>query len=376
MNILCINHEFPPVGGGGATACAHIAAELVRAGHRVTVITCAFGEDPPTDPDGVRVLRVRCRRENPHSASFVEMASFLIAAFRRLPSVLRADGPFDHLLVFFGIPSGPVGWYCKKRWKIPYTVRLGGGDIPGTQDRFTAVYRVIAPFLRAIWRGADHVVANSEGLRLRAAAFYDGAQLAVICNGADVEVSDEPPARPQDDTLRMVSVARIVERKGIQFAVQALPEIVRRTEGRVHYTVVGDGPYRAEVEALAASLGVSGYLTVTGMVDRASVRPLLRESDVYLLPSLWEGMPNAVLEAMAEGLPVIMTSCEGSDELVDQNGMVVDLKGDIPAQIAQAATLLQQDPGLRARMGVSGRAMVLDRFSWARTAQAYVDMMR
>ncbi len=67
--------------------------------------------------------------------------------------------------VFFGIPSGPLGLYLKRKYEIPYVIRFGGGDIPGFQDRFSVIYKLIGPAIKAIWRNSDALVVNSSGLR-------------------------------------------------------------------------------------------------------------------------------------------------------------------------------------------------------------------
>lgn len=373
MNILMINHEFPPVGGGGATACKHLAGGMAQRGHQVTVLTCAFGALPEEEdaPEGYRVRRVPCRRSSADNASFAEMLSFVWAAYRALG---REQGVYDHLLVFFGIPSGPLGWIFARRWKIPYSVRLGGGDVPGTQKRFTYLYPLLAPALRKIWRDAAWVIPNSQGLLEKAQAFSGQARFQVVPNG--MEAAELPEAAPREDgAFRMVTTARILERKGIHHAVRALAALSGETGGKVCYTVVGDGPYRGEVERLAAELGVSACLHITGMLPREAVLQTLCQSDVFVLPSAFEGMSNAVLEAMGAGLPIVMTNCEGSDELVQGNGMVVDLAGDLPGALAKALGRLARDEGLRAQMGAESRRLIRERFSVEGMVEQYLALL-
>ena len=376
MNILCISHEYPPVGGGGATACLNICRQYAKKGHRVVVLTSAYEETPlHENVAGVEIHRVRCKRSSKDHSSFAEMLSFLTAAFGKTPSLMKQTA-FDVCQVFFGIPSGPLGWYIHKRWKVPYVVRLGGGDVPGTQKRFDKIYKLIAPFLKSIWKNARYVVANSEGLCQRAQAFSRQAHFRVIPNGIDPEDFLTLQPQPDADTLRLVTVARIVERKGMQSIVAALPEIIKRTDGHVAYTIIGDGPYRADIERQATELGVSSYMQITGMIDRSLVLDTLCKNDIFLLTSHWEGMPNVVLEAMAAGLPILMTDCEGSAELVHDNGYVLALQGDVVAQIVDAVMKLYHDPALRTRMGNASRQRIMESFTWEKAADAYLALFR
>lgn len=374
MNILCISHEYPPVGGGGATACLNISWQLARMGHRVTILTSSF-EDAPLQEEahGVTVLRARCKRANRDHSSFAEMLHFLFAAYRMLPGIVKR-GAFDVVQVYFGIPSGPLGWFILKRWKIPYVVRLGGGDVPGTQARFEKVYRLVGPFLKHVWGSASFVVANSQGICDRARAFSDGARFAIIPNGINAEDFPRPVQVTSDDVLEVMTTARIVERKGIQHVLRALPELVRETDGNVRYTIIGDGPYRTEIEALARRLNVLQYVRITGMVDRAEVLNILSGASVFVLTSDWEGMPNVVLEAMAMGLPVVMTDCEGSAELIGDNGFVLKRSEDIPPQVAQAVLKLYRAPELARSMGVASRKLATEHFTWKKTAQLYLQL--
>ena len=250
MKILCISHEYPPIGGGGATACKNITRQYVKAGHPTTVITAAF-EDMPIDEQNeeVQIYRLKCKRKNKDHSSFKEMLSFLFAAFIFLPSLMKKTR-FDVVHIFFGIPSGPLGWYIKKRYNIPYIVRLGGGDVPGTQKRFDKLYFILAPFIKRIWKNALYVVANSSGLLKRAKNFYDSDNFCIIPNGINIENYPVKKHFSSKSFFNITTTARIIERKGIQHIIEALPKIIAETNGNIIYTIIGDGPYRTDIETL------------------------------------------------------------------------------------------------------------------------------
>lgn len=368
MHILCISHEFPPVGGGGATACKNITHWLGKEGDSVTVVTSAYKNSQLREKlDGISIIRVKCNRKSADHSSFSEMLSFLISAWRTIPGMVRREH-YDACLVFFGIPSGPLGLYLKKRYHIPYIVRMGGGDIPGSQKRFDKVYKVISPVIKSVWRNAIAVVANSSAMENKAKAFFSQCRFSMIPNGVDA--SRYLPQR-HSDSLRLVTVCRIIEGKGIQHVIKALPALIEAANGKLSYTVVGDGPYRTQIELLAKELKIDHFIKIIGMVERDKVPDYLADSDVFILPSHSEGMPNVVLEAMAAGLPVVMTDCGGSKELISDNGIVVPLSGNVEKDIENAIMKLLNDKSLRDRMGEAGRLHARNDFSWEANASQY-----
>jgi glycosyltransferase involved in cell wall biosynthesis len=129
----------------------------------------------------------------------------------------------------------------------------------------------------------------------------------------------------------------------------------------MHVVIVGEGPERARLEAQAAHLGLAEQVHFVG--HQQDVRPWLAAFDVCVLSSDWEGMSNAILEAMAAGLPVVATAVGGTPEVVVDGvtGFLVPPRD--PQALADAILRLLRDPDLRRRMGEAGRAHVTEHFS-------------
>ncbi|HEY3476005.1 MAG TPA: glycosyltransferase, partial [Anaerolineales bacterium] len=152
MRILIINSEYPPIGGGAGNASAHIAAQLGRMGHIVTVLTSRFGTLPHREQTGnLTIVRVAGLRRRLDRSTPLEQLLFLLAAcFASLKLVPRLKP--HATLAFFGLPSGAVSWLIKKIYRVPYVVSLRGGDVPGFRPYdFRMYHQLIAPFLRMIW---------------------------------------------------------------------------------------------------------------------------------------------------------------------------------------------------------------------------------
>lgn len=363
-----MSHEFPPIGGGGANACYYLTRGFCRQGHEVTVITANFrGLQDREIIDGVEIIRVSSKRTHQEHCSFGEMLSFLIKAWPVASKVVKQKR-YDICQVFFGIPSGPIGFWLKKRYHIPYIIRFGGGDIPGFQVRFDKVYKLISPFIKLIWKNADRMIANSEGLRRLAYDFYDKKEVQIITNGVDTNYYT--PGENSRDEINLLFASRLIERKGLQFLLPQMKQIIRNCNDKVHLTVVGDGPYKDTLEEIVREQNIGQYVSFEGYKNREQIVAYYQSADMFLLPSKKEGMPNVVLEAMACGLPIVMTPCEGSAELVHDNGVVVPQE-----QFAQEIIRICNDRELMRRMGSESRKMAVERFSWDYIVSNYLELI-
>jgi colanic acid/amylovoran biosynthesis glycosyltransferase len=173
------------------------------------------------------------------------------------------------------------------------------------------------------------------------------------------------PREPADTgVLRILTVARLVEKKGIDDALRA----VARLNTPYEHVIIGDGPLRGMLESLAQSLGISDRVTFAGARSQADVLEHLQRCDVALLPSFvardgdFEGIPIFLMEAMACEVPVVSTRHAGIPELVadGESGFLAD-EHDVPA-IAAALERLAANRGLRRQMGKAGREKVLREF--------------
>ena len=368
MKVLIVSHEFPPIGGGGANACYYLSREFVKKGIDVTIVTANYQGLPVKGKvNGAKVYRVNSKRKHKDHCSFGEMADFILKAYPLLKKLARQE-KYDLCQIFFGIPSGPLGYLLKKKYHIPYVIRFGGGDIPGFQERFKIVYKFIGPFLKVIWKNADALVANSEGLQKMAYDFYKKKSVNIIPNGVDSEFFC-PGEKEKADRFDILFVSRLIERKGLQYVLPQLKDIQNGTEKTVHLTVVGDGPFKSNLEQMAVDLNIQDMVSFEGGKTKEELIPYYQKADVFILPSEKEGMPNVVLEAMASGLPIIMTPCEGSKELVQGNGKICNVdnfKNEIEKMLSNKELLI--------KYGRESRKMALEQFSWNIISDRYMKL--
>jgi len=167
------------------------------------------------------------------------------------------------------------------------------------------------------------------------------------------------PARPERD---IICVARLDYAKGVDVLLHAWGRMLREpSEWRAHLKprlrLVGDGRLKPQMEYIVAELGIQDSVEFLGL--RTDVVDLLQQSWGFVLPSRWEGMSNALLEAMACGLPCVATSVSGSEDIISEgvNGLLVE--PEQPAEMAQALRRIIEDTELAQRLGRTGRATVV-----------------
>lgn len=367
MRILILNSEYSPIGGGAGHASAHIAAQLERLGHIVTVVTSRFGSLPHREEQGgVTIYRIPgIRRRQDRSNPWEQVIFILSASLWAMSRISRAKP--HATLAFFGVPSGAVAWLLRKLYRIPYVISLRGGDVPGFRPYdFQMYHRLAAPFLRVIWKNAAAVVANSRGLRQMAQAFDSRFEIPIIPNGIDL---DSYKTSSRDWTFpRLLSAGRIVHQKGLDVAMRALGGL---KELNWEWQIAGDGPQMPVLQSLAKELGIHDRIHFLGWQSRDQLMKCYGQANIFLFPSRHEGMPNALLEAMASGLPVIASCIAGNEELVvnGETGYLVPSENIESLQAALKKLLI--DPALRERMGRASRQHVEASYSWESTAQQY-----
>lgn len=159
----------------------------------------------------------------------------------------------------------------------------------------------------------------------------------------------------EDADILLLSVGRLVYQKGHEYLIRAVPMILSRFP-RVKVMICGDGALRAELAAEVSGLNLAGSVSLQG--NRSDLNRFLESADIFVLPSRWEGLPIALLEAMGSGLPVVATQVEGVEEVVQHGvqGFLVP-PGDTQA-LAHALLELIQQPGLRTEMGNAARRRI------------------
>lgn len=347
--------------GGAETMMLYLAEELRERGYEIHFVVPTNGGDGFLSTEGARrgfgSHKVRARRAvDPHMAR--ELAALLRAE--------RIDLVHAHMWVmsFYGAVAGLMAG-------VPHVVTMHGPEEQHRQLR----RRLALRFALGRARGS---VAVSDAMRddfVRALG-RAAATMRVIYNGVPDRRGERTRVRRElglrDDELLVSAVGSLCPRKGHADLIEALALLPREIPWHVAIagTPTGAEPDTTpDLQRIIAERGLAGRAHLLG--PRSDVPDLLAASDVYAMPSLWEGHPMAMLEAMFAARPVVASRVGGIPEAVqDGTQALLAAPGDVPALAAQLGRLLT-DAALRERLGAAGRARAESAYSVRAMADAY-----
>jgi len=372
MKILMLNYELPPIGGGAAKANLCLLRQYVgRDDMRVDMLTSAPkpGFVSEKFSENITIYKVGIHKKHLHFWRRSEVIEWLVKTGFHYRRLLR-ENDYDLAHAFFGFPTG---WLCyRNAGKLPYIISLRGSDVPGQHARLQLDYKILAPAFRAIWKKASALVACSDGLKERALRFLPSVSIDVIPNGVEPDRFFPAETREKSEVLRLLTVGRLSVTKRIDMLIDTV-EILHRTACKLHLTIVGSGKLERNLRKIVAERELGGVIEITGRMDSEKMPEVYRQNDIFISASMQEGMSNAMLEAMASGLPIVTTRCEGLAELIDRNGLIVEQ--DNIEEIAKAVRRFTDDPELYKRMSTAARKQA-EKFDWVNVASSYIEKYR
>ncbi len=369
------DNEFPPLGGGTGVVNFHLLEEMSRRPDvTVDLVTSSRSRtryETERFADRITIYKVPVDNHNIHHATNRELLRYSWRGWwqaRRLLSQHRYDVSF----AFAGVPAGAISYVLRYTHGLPYILSLQGPDVPWFEARYHYLYPLLTPVIARIWRQAGAVTAISAEQVALAHRTMPELELITIPNGVDTR-SFVPAGDPSPRPFTMICVARLIERKGQHHLLRAFAQLRAANHEPMALIFVGTGDAEPQLRELAASLQVTEAVTFKGFVPREHMPRVYHDADVFVLPSQHEGMSIALLEAMACGLPVVVTDTGGTAELVTQgrNGDIVPW-ADVPALTAALQRLLKDRDACK-RMGQEGRTRA-QAFGWPALSTRYLEL--
>jgi L-malate glycosyltransferase len=354
------------LGAGSAIHSQRWANGLVHAG--VEVVCVSQHDFLPSGWDE-RVERVRLRRSG--NAGY-----FLNApALRRLYAARGCELLNAHYASGYGVLATLSG-------VRPRLVSVWGSDVYDF-PRTSPVHRAM---LRRVLSSADALASTSVAMAGEVERLLAPAQrpVAITPFGVDLDAFGPRPASAADCSAVLVigTVKTLASKYGIDTLLRAFARLAPRLDGRaLRLRIVGDGPDRAALQALAVQLGIDARSEFVGAVAHADVPAQLRRLDIFVAASRLdsESFGVAVIEASACALPVVVTRVGGLPEVVSENETGLIVERDDAAVLAAALQRLIEDADLRGRLGRNGRSWVAQRYEWRacveRMLQSYRDVL-
>ena len=370
MKIMMLNYEFPPIGGGAGKAHLAILKQYAEKSNlQVDVLASAPkpGFVVQKLSDNVTIYTVGVHKKNLHYWRKIEVVEWVARATPPYRRLLK-ENRYDLVHAFFGLPTG---WLCYRTAnRLPYIISLRGSDVPGGHARLQFEYKLLGPLLKRIWTDASVLVACSEGLKNRALRFLPSANIDIIPNGIDLDKFHPASSRELSGELKLLTVGRLSVTKRFEMLVEAV-EILSKQGKNVRLTISGGGGLLDELKNLVEQKKLTDIINLAGRIESEKMPDVYRQHDIFVSASMQEGMSNAMLEAMASGLPIITTKCEGVEELISGNGVVVGT--DSAEALAEAINNLAENKQAYNAMCALARRRA-ENFGWDKVADGYVKL--
>ncbi len=377
VKILFLNYEYPPLGGGAGNATFYLLREFAKITDlEIDLVTSSIDDSYHFEKVGenIKIHRLPIGK-NKTNLHFQSQKDLLVYAWKAyiFSRKLAKNNKYDLSHSFFAVPCGFLSLLFKWRCKISYIVSLRGADVPGYSERFTFVYKILTPLIKVIWSRAGNVVSNSQGLRELALKSKPKQKIEVIYNGVDIE-EFKPAAAAPGYEFQILCVSRLTKRKGIKYVIDAVKKLSEKYP-RIKLKIVGEGNAKKELIKQAQELLIEDRVEFTGLIPHDKLPEVYNSAQVFVLPSLNEGMSNTMLEAIAAGLPIIATDTGGTQELLKENinGFIVEPRNS--EDIAKKIEALLTDNELRRKMALESRRRA-ERFSWKSVADKYLELYK
>lgn len=377
LRILLVVEGFYPSTGGAELQVRTLSRALLALGHDVRILAPRLDRAKPLveSIDGVEVVRIPYPK--------IKRIGALILYFRFARQLIVERGRVDAIHVHAAKHLAAIAGALRPWLRATLAVKISGawefdGGILDPALRNRIPYRWLNRWIAR----ADTIqcVSTYTLERLREAG-YPPTRLRLLPNAVDL-TRFAPVQSPRVDgssppshasTARVVFVGRLVPVKALPVLIEAWRGVAAR-HPHAELVIAGDGPQRAALEAQVRASALEERVRFLGEVR--DVAAVLGSAAVYVQPSYTEGLSNAVLEAMAVGLPVVASRISGNEDLIrdDDNGLLVPA-GDAPA-LARALNTLLDDPARAAQMGLRARQQIEQRYSVPAVVTQLLDAYR
>jgi glycosyltransferase involved in cell wall biosynthesis len=387
MKVCLVNALFHPFSGGVEKHMMELSRELVKQNVDVTIITSKIDGTPEYEEmEGVRVHRIPCL--NIKVPGFYPppliLSPFFIGHLKGLDDKYGFD--IIHLQNRFFVDFDMAALYAKLKGK-PFMMTIHNARPVGISLPIT-VFGTAYDLLIGRWPFAlaDRIIAVSDWVRSDISKYHiDINKMVPVHNG--INVNSFKPASEKNvrrkyginDDPMLLFVGRIITQKGINYLIDAMPLIIK-DHPDVRLLIVGRGNLLEPLKERIRKSGLEKNVIFSGYMTEEMLKEAYGTCDIFVLPSVWEVLPIAILEAMSSSRPVICTNAGGNSELVENgvNGYVVPMRD--PPALAESISTLLKDPELMKKMGAASRKKAEEEFDWkliaARTKQVYEGLLK
>jgi teichuronic acid biosynthesis glycosyltransferase TuaC len=377
MHILTLT-PFYPTAEDDASGCfiAESVGELERQGIESTVIAVQPNHRAQRKPDHKSPSATwKSYFAFPGNAGLASAGRFLHLALRMQVRQLHEQKPFDLIHAHAALPCGRAAMLLGKELGIPFVVTVHGLDAFSTRQVSGWFGSRCAQVSKNVYAAAARVICISEHVARRVREGMGSASnIGIVYNGVDTSWFI-PPSGAEEAGSVILSVGNLIPIKGHDLLLRAVAAIAPHHPG-VRCRVIGDGPERVRLQALARELKIEDRVAFLGRRLRSQVAAEMQQCTLFALPSWYEGLGCVYLEAMSAERPAIGCRDQGIEEIIrhGENGWLIDPK-NLEGMTAGLHKLLS-DNELRENIGRNGRKTVLQNHTLTHQATQLVSIYR
>lgn len=386
MKICLVNALFHPFSGGVEKHMLELSRELVKLGVDVSVITARIeGTASHEEIEGVNVYRVPCISLK--VPGLYPPPLVISPLFYWHLKKLDEEQHFDiiHLENRFFVDFDTAALYARLH-KKPFMMTIHNARPVGISLPIT-VFGTAYDLLVGRWPFAlaDRIVAVSEWVKYDIARYHiDAGKIVPVHNGINVgafKATEAMHVREQYGIGRapmLLFVGRMITQKGVPYLIDAMPLVLEKHPD-AKLLLIGRGNELPSLKKQVNAMHLEKSVLFSGYMSEESLKEAYGTCDIFVLPSVWEVLPIAILEAMSSSKPIVCTDAGGNKELVEDglNGHVVPMRD--PEALAQRINSLLSSPEAKARMGRESRRRAEEEFDWkliaARTKEVYEELL-
>ncbi|RXM77061.1 glycosyltransferase family 4 protein [Clostridium tetani] len=384
MKVLIISHMYPSTFNSMAGIFVHQQVKALKEkGLDVKVISpvplvpfplnlisekwARYKEIPyKTNIQGVEVYYPRYL-EFPKGIMFHKSGIFMSMGIKRLIKKVYKDFKFDVIHSHVAVPDGYAGMILNKEFKVAHVVTIHGQDFQNTINKNIKCKKALFNVLNHV----DKIITVSNKLKnvVKNEKFYN--KMEIVNNGIDKDYIDlnkihencSGQNRVNKNLIKILSVSNLKETKGIHINLKAVSKL-KEIYPDISYDIIGDGEYKSRLEELVKELCLEDNVSFLGKLEHKEVINIMKQYDIFSLPSYKEGFGMVYIEAMSKGVPVIGVKGEGIEDAIENgiNGFLVERKN--VDELVKTIDFLIKNPKKRMNIGKCAIKTVSDKFTW------------
>ncbi len=325
MNILILNYEYPPLGGGAGVVSQYHAEGLSKSDYKVTVLTAWYeGEKEIEEIGNLKIIKLKSKRKHTYKSTPDEWLSW-IKKSKQFLNIYLKENNFNYCYAHFALPGGEVAKFINKKFKIPYAVISHGQDIPWFFPKQMFKYHIITYFrIKSICKKADKLILLTDAMKKNADRFMGKLKYKniIIPNACETKIFF-PDYSKKDKTFKILFVGRMVAQKDPFTFLKAVKLLRNKIGNKFYVNILGDGPLKKKMEFFVKENELKEVVNFKGWVSKEDMLKEYQSAHIQIITSIAEAMSIAALESLSSGLYVISTPVSGNTDII-----VAGINGD------------------------------------------------